>query len=674
MGSIQRVTTWAAAACFIALAAIAGWCDEPVPPPPEATAETAVEPPLLEFDEGPTLERRPEDAQTDQDGPLQFLPNDLSRIPPNPQLDQEPSALKRPLELPAPRPAPPPTAVSEPYFLAPSDYPLGFTGPSGVLPRDIQTDPHFVPMEDRWRIGFPLWNRYAEGSTADADAPYQIGHWWDPYNENVLKGDYPILGQNTFFVLTAVSHTLYEPRQAPVATTPFESTSTPFKSEFFGRPNQNLFNQDFSTSFELFHGDAAFRPVDWRIKITPVFNINYVNFDEVAAVSPDVSRGTTRGRTYLSLNEWFAEVKLADLSPNYDFVSIRAGSQPFLSDFRGFIFSDINRGVRIFGNLDSNREQFNLIYFNQLEKDTNSELNTFENRYQQIVIANYYVQDFVFPGYTSQWSIHYNHDEPSFRFDTNGFLVRPDPVGVFTPHGLDIVYLGWTGDGHINRINVDNAFYLALGRDSLNPIANRGQDVCAEMAALELSYDRDWMRFRVSGLYASGDNNPNNGHATGFDSIQNDPNFAGSEFSYLGRQAIALFGVNLFNRESLFPDLRSSKIEGQSNFVNPGLILLNAGIDFDLTPKLRLITNINFDWFESVAVLRQFVFQQHIDDYIGIDLSVGCEYRPFLNNNVIVKAGVASLVPGEGFAELYDNSNNRVDLLVAGFIDVVLRY
>ena len=39
------------------------------------------------------------------------------------------------------------------------------------------------------------------------------------------------------------------------------------------------------------------------------------------------------------------------------------------------------------------------------------------------------------------------------------------------------------------------------------------------MAAVELSYDRDWARFRVSGMYQSGDGNANNGHATGFDGI-----------------------------------------------------------------------------------------------------------------------------------------------------------
>jgi hypothetical protein len=672
MALIPRNTGWAAALVVIALTANAVWSSDYLPSNPSSQPNADKHQAVLGFDDGSALFQNSSSLLPGADSPSGFLPRE---IPSGPIIitEQQPAPLQRPLELPMPRQAPK-TEQDLPLFQTPFDPPLGFAGPSGVLPREVQTDPHFVPVEDRWRIGFPLWQRYAAGSSADADSPYQIGHWWDPYNQNVLKGDYPILGQNTFFVLTVMSQTLYEPRQTPIATTGFESTNHPFSNEFFGRPNQNLFNELVSTSFELFHGNAGFRPVDWRIRVTPVFNFNYINFDELAHVNPNVLKGTERPRTYVSLEEWFAEAKLADLSPNYDFLSIRAGSQPFLSDFRGFIFSDTNRAVRLFGNLDSNREQFNLIYFRQLEKDTDSGLNTFHERHQQVLIGNFFVQDLVYPGYTGQWSVHYNHDDPTFRFDTNSFLVRPDPVGVFTPHSLDVIYLGWTGDGHINQFNINNAFYWAFGRDSLNPIANRPQDISAMMAALELSYDRDWMRFRVSALYSSGDDNPRNGHATGFDSIQNDPNFAGSEFSYLGRQAISLFGVNLFNRQSLIPDLRSSKIEGQSNFVNPGLMLLNFGVDFDVTPKLRLITNANLNWFDTVRVLQQFTFQQHIDDYIGLDLSAGIEYRPFLNNNVIVKAGLAGLITGEGFQELYDNSNNRVDFLVAGFLDLVLRY
>ena len=552
--------------------------------------------------------------------------------------------------------------------------PLGFAGRSRILPREQQRDNQFVPVEDRWRIGFPQWDRYGRGHPAGDDYPYVPGHWWDPFNQNVLKGDYPILGQNIFFEVTGATQALLEPRQVPTATTPFETTSNPNSSDFFGRPGQFAYAQNFLLSLDLFHGDAAFRPVDWRIKVTPAVNVNYLTVNELGVVSPDISKGTTRARTFVILQEWFVESKLADIGPDYDFTSVRIGSQPFTSDFRGFIFSDVNRGIRLFGNRLSNREQFNLVYFNQQEKDTNSSLNTFRDRHQQVVIANYYRQDFIFPGYTAQVSVHYNHDSPTFKFDTNGFLVRPDPVGIFQPHTIDVVYLGWAGDGHINALNITHAVYWALGRDTHNPLANRPQDINAQMAALEISYDQDWLRFRLSGFWSSGDHDINNSHATGFDSIMDNPNFAGGEFSYWQRQQLKLFGVNLVQQRSLIPDLRSSKFQGQTNFVNPGLFLVNAGVDFELTPKCRLINNANVLWFDSVAPLQQFVYQQHVNRFIGVDLSTGMEYRPFLNNNVILKFGVATLIPGTGFRDLFNNFDHNARALYAGFLEATLTF
>jgi hypothetical protein len=638
------------------------------PPPPESQEkETAPRETELLFSRmsrglpGTTLEPREEESTAGAEQP------------------GRPGVVNRPLETPAQKDSllsqpSVPAFSSGKYFLAPVDAPPGFTGKSSVLSEEVQTGPNFVPRPDRWRIGFPEWDRYGKGHPCGDDYPYKPGHWWDPYNQNVLKGDYPIIGQHTFFVLSASLFSVVEPRLIPTATTPFESTSRAFEEQFFGSPNQYSNLNFLSLGLDLFHGDGSFRPVDWRVKLTPVFNVNYLAVDELAVVNPDVTRGTTRIRDWFALNEWFAETKLADLSPDYDFVSLRAGAQPFTSDFRGFIFSDINRGVRLFGTQNANRQQFNLVYFRQLEKETNSGLNTFHDRHQDVVMANYYIQDFVFPGYTTQFNAVYNHDAPTFKFDNNNVLVRPDPVGVFQPHGLDVVYLGWTGEGHINRLNISHAFYWALGRDSLNPLANQAQDISAQMAALELSYDRDWMRFRTSFFWASGDENINNRHATGFDAIFDNPNFAGGEFSYWQRQSIRLFGVNLVNRGSLLPDLRSSKIQGQSNFVNPGLYLANAGVDFDVTPKWRVITNANFLWFDSVNVLRQFVFQEQINQYIGADLSMGVEYRPLLSNNIILKAGVSTLIPGRGFSDLFDNLNGHVNPLFAAFAEIALNF
>jgi hypothetical protein len=589
-----------------------------------------------------------------------------------PALPKAPSLLRRPLQSPPPQPEP--LALPEPLFQVDTGVPTGFAGPSGVAPREVQEDGHFVPVEDRWRVGLPAWDRYGKDHPPVDDYPYVEGHWYDPFNLNVLKGDYPILGQNTFLELTATLDSLFDFRQIPTATTPFESTANPFQKDFFGRPNQFFYNQFLILNIDLFHGDAAFKQPDWRVVFTPIFDYNYLTVEELAVVNPDVRKGASRQRTFFALQEWFVEKKLADTSPFFDFVSLRIGSQPFTSDFRGFIFSDVNRGIRLFGTRNSNQDQFNLVFFAQQEKDTNSLLNTFNDRRQYVTIGNYYHEDFIWPGYTIQGSVHYNHDEPSFHFDRNHFLVRPDPVGVFQPHELDVVYLGLTGNGHINRINITNAFYWALGHDSLNPLANQPVDINGKMAALELSYDRDWARFRTSFFYSSGDGNINDRHATGFDTILDNPNFAGGQFSFWQRQQIPLFGVNLVNRFSLVPDLRASKFQGQSNFVNPGLLLFNVGVDFDLTPKVKLINNANLLWFDKTNVLEQFVFQANIRRFIGGDLSTGIEYRPLLSNNVIFTFGASTLLPGRGFENLYDHFRHVVTPLVASFLTMTVTY
>ena len=78
--------------------------------------------------------------------------------------------------------------------------PLGAAGPSGIHFR-LEVDPSdgFLPIADRWRIGFPLFDRLNRRKPADAftmgavsgDYPFVKGRWFDPYNQNVLKGDYP---------------------------------------------------------------------------------------------------------------------------------------------------------------------------------------------------------------------------------------------------------------------------------------------------------------------------------------------------------------------------------------------------------------------------------------------------------------------------------------------------
>jgi len=569
--------------------------------------------------------------------------------------------------------------------------PAGYAGASHVdsPPAD---DKDREPVTDRWRQTAANDPRYTEGKDERfigvADDPrFRRGRIYNPYNQNVFKGDYPIWGQHLFLVTTFESETLVAGRRIPVPSG--ASSSRPDTNEFFGRGEQFALSQSFVTTFELFHGDTSFKPIDWRIRFTPVFNINYVDTQENNLVNINPVLGTNRYDTHVGFQELFGEVRIGDTtkylpflrgkgnvngeSPYYDTTFVRVGIQQLKSDFRGFVFDDFNLGARLFGQAESNRYQFNAAYFYMLEKDTNSGLNRRINlrnfRNQSVLIANLYRQDTLTKGYTSQFSFHYNDDRPSVHFDVNNFLVRPALIGSFTPHGIKSYYFGWAGDGHINcspipllgkllgRCNVDHQFYEVVGHDSLNPIAGVPTSINAQMAAVEISKDRDWLRFKGSFFWASGDKKPFDGVARGFDSILDNTEFAGGINSFFQSNPIP-FGntaILLTTPGSLLPNLRSSKIEGQSNFVNPGIFIYNTGLEAELTPKLRGILNLNYSHFHHTETLEELLFQPNIPRSIGVDYGVGFIYRPKLSENIIIEGGFNSLIPGSGFRDIYSS-------------------
>lgn len=555
------------------------------------------------------------------------------------------------------------------------------------------------PRPDRWRIGFVPWKRYTSGVI---EQPYETPDpmLWHPYKQSLLKGDLPIIGQDIFLNLTASSQTELEFRRVPTASG--VSAAVPGAYEFFGESEQIGLQNNVAFAVELFKGETSFKPVEWAIKLEPVFNVNYLSVREAGVVSPDprgsiggnnntpppnngfvqnpgdidallngqvgpagsfrADRHTERTKTFLALQQAFAEIHLHDLSDNYDFVAMRAGLQPFNSDFRGFLFNDVNLGTRVFGNWDNNRFQYNLAGFDMREKDSNSDLNSLDSRDQQVLVANFYWQDFLWKGYTAQWSLHANFDHGGTHYDENGNIARPAPIGTVREHDVNAYYFGWAGDGHIQRWNVSHAFYQVVGHDSFNGLAGRPVDINAQMAALEVSYDRDWLRYRGSFFYASGDGNTEDRTATGFDTIFDNPNFTGGPFSYWTRQGFNLGGtlVNLKQRGSLVPDLRTSKSEGQANFVNPGVFIFGLGTEIDVTPKLRSFINANYIRLAQTDPIKTALLTDKVDNEIGWDLSIGVQYRPLLTDNIIISAGFGALLPGRGFKDIYQTSTDPV--------------
>lgn len=527
--------------------------------------------------------------------------------------------------------------------------------PRKALPGDDQT----LPIPDRWRVGIPkgyVQNRESAGAL-------------DPYNQNVLKGDYPILGQDWFLVVTGVSDTLFEARRIYNPTGVSSGSGDRFG--FFGGGDQQLVNQNFILSIEFFQGNTSYKPRDLEFKATMVQNLNYVNVQENNLTEPDPGDGSTRFDEHFAFQELFVDKHMSNLSVNYDFWAVRAGIQQFNSDFRGFLFNDNEPGVRLLGNFDNNKLIYNLAYFHMLEKDTNSGLNTFDSRGQDVFIANLYREDFIWMGYTAQLSFAANFDYGDTQFDENDFLVRPQPIGTIGEKENKVYYFGWAGDGHIGWLNITHQFYQALGRESLNPIAGQGTKINAQFFALELSVDDDWRRYRASFAYSSPDRDPFDDEAHGFDSIFDNPNFAGGGFSYFTRQAIPLTGggTGLVGRNSFYPSLRTSKEQGQASFVNPGLLLYNIGADFDVTPRTKIFTNATYLQFADTSVLNRVLFDDKIGRDIGVDLSIGVQYRPWNTQNIVFTFGAAALIPASGFEDIYTS-----DTLYSTFLSATLTY
>src|SRR6185295_18886763 len=107
----------------------------------------------------------------------------------------------------------------------------------------------------------------------------------------------------------------------------------------------------------------------------------------------------------------------------------------------------------------------------------------------------------------------------------------------------------------------------------------------------------------------------------GFDAIFDDPNFVGGQFSFWNRNGIRLTqtGVGLVQPNSVLPSLRSSKIQGQANVVYLRIFIYNAGVDVEVTQRIKAIFNANYLRFPRTEPLEYVLLQNRIRHGIGFD-------------------------------------------------------
>jgi hypothetical protein len=428
----------------------------------------------------------------------------------------------------------------------------------------------------------------------------------DPYNQNILKGDIGLFGGKVFPVLTAVgtSNTLVSSR---------DDVETDVKNKAI-------------LALEIFHGATVFKPKDWSFK----------------ASGQEVANRGNKDVDDFALLEAFGEIKLFDVGATYDFTSVRAGFQPFNSDFYGFLFKDINLAALAFGELSQNRYRWGAAFFDQRVKSEGGGL-TGERLDQQILVANWVYEDLFTPGFIGLVSFHNNRDHSK------------------AGNAVDVSYLGFASAGHWGRVELNPAFYYAFGTEERNPIAGRETSVGAYFAGTQFAYPSGYLKYRAASFVASGDSDPTDDRATGFDSINDNVNLFG------GANSFVIGNAAFFTRANSF--LPSNRTQGIANFVNPGILLLNAGIDAVMTPKLFLQINYNNFRFMDTASLP-LVGGAEISRALAQEVNATINYRLFLNENLILQLGGNVLLPQEGGKQLLGSD----DAVSTGNFGIVLVY
>jgi hypothetical protein len=515
---------------------------------------------------------------------------------------------------------------SEQYIIPPDDdTPLGwirdpFESPSDLIGSD------FFPVRDRYRLGFPYWDRFEYNNLpfqerirygVPASAPqrvfgYSLFGLDFAYNTNWLKGDVPIRsGGDVFLETTFLSESFIQVRRKPVNVT--------------GDDEDVQRRQRFFLTTDLFKDDNSFTLSPWFIRVTQ--GLEYRDQTDQGVSLDDHA-----------FQELFLDLQLGVVSEYYDTMDLRIGRQLFVSDFRGFLYSDFNDMVRWFGTWDENLWQWNVVVMNATQQDAVSQfLRTHERREQTMVAADVFRRDYPVLGFNLYGGLFYTHDY--FKQTVDAFFVQLAAEGV------------------VGEYEISAAFIQALGHDSANPIAGRAVDVNAQFAALEITRPTDWYVPRFSVLYASGDGNPTDGTGRGFDAIFDNPDFGGANFAYLNREQMNARGLRLSNFNSFLPNLRTKAFD-PSNFVNPGILVLTAGIDTVLTTRATAFFNYNWYRFNEPAALEEGVRLRNgglnldVRHFIGADYTIGVVYKPVIIDNLVFTFGTTLFVPGTGLTDL----------------------
>lgn len=229
--------------------------------------------------------------------------------------------------------------------------------------------------------------------------------------------------------------------------------------------------------------------------------------------------------------------------------------------------------------------------------------------------------------------------------------MRPALLGDLRGRSYDVVYLGYGADGRIGRLNLTASLYAALGRDRNSIFTSRPARIRAGLAAAELSYDQDWMRFRSRASTRRATAIPmttSKAASTRSSKTRSSPApipATGSARRFRSRAAGARSRSTAATASQFAALVKGRRaVEFQQPRHDPG----RRGGDFDLSPEMRVSTNFNHLWFQDTATLQVLRSEGSIPTDIGWDLSVAGIWRPKATQNIVGRLSAAVLLPARG--------------------------
>jgi hypothetical protein len=339
-------------------------------------------------------------------------------------------------------------------------------------------------------------------------------------------------------------------------------------------------------------------------------------------------------------------------------LNINIGLQEYKSDLIGSIYSDTDLGLRITGKFKG--IDWSIYGANRVENDLLSDYNQISDfRDQQIYIGHL---QFKIGKTLFKPSVHLNIDDEGDH--KRGRAGNNEDVKA--------LYLGLTTYGPIGPVKLLTGLYGVFGEQDNVSLGGefglRDQRIKAFTFYFDVSYPMLEGKFTPhAGLvYASGDNDPLDNTAGGFDAISEDVNIWGSNgFVIDDRLSLGVLGGRtLLRSNSPFPSLRDS--DANSNFVNPGVIATNFGINSLPFEKLSLDANLTAFWWTETetleAILDALGTPNRLGSSLGVEYNMQANYK--LTDKLSLNTSGTLFKANEELMKVYGDNDLAINAVV----------